>query len=60
VIFRRLEERHKLSLLEEVNRSMKLIRYETGRYFLDIEEIGDVERPPIKTLREYAAAHGQS
>ncbi len=57
VIFRRLEDRHKLRLLEEVNRSMKLIRREPGRYFLDIEEIGDVERPPIITLPEYVATH---
>ncbi len=56
VLFRRLEDRHKLTLLEEVNRSMKLIRHEPGRYFLDIEEIGDVERPPMITLPEYVAA----
>jgi glucosyl-3-phosphoglycerate synthase len=56
VFFRRLEDRHKLTLLEEVNRSMKLIRHEPGRYFLDIEEIGDVERPPMITLPEYVAA----
>ncbi len=59
VIFRRLEDRHKLRLLEEVNRSMKLIRHEPGHYFLDIEEIGDVERPPIVTLPEYVAARLQ-
>jgi glucosyl-3-phosphoglycerate synthase len=57
VFIRRLEDRHKLSILEEVNRSMKLIRHEPGRYFLDIEEIGDVERPPMVTVPEYVAAH---
>jgi glucosyl-3-phosphoglycerate synthase len=57
VIFRRLEDRHKLELLEEVNRSMKLVRHEPGRYFLDIEEIGDTERPPMITLPEYRAKH---
>ena len=56
VFFRRLEDRHKLTLLEEVNRSMKLIRHEPGRYFLDIEEIGDVERPPMIALPEYCTA----
>jgi glucosyl-3-phosphoglycerate synthase len=60
VIFRRLEERHKLRLLEEVNRSMKLVRYEPGRYFLDIAEIGDGERPPMISLPEYVAAHPAS
>jgi glucosyl-3-phosphoglycerate synthase len=56
VIMQRLADRHKLELLEDVNRSMKLIRHEAGRYFLDIEEIGDVERPPMITLPEYVAA----
>ena len=59
VIIRRLEDRHKIHLLEEVNRGMKLIRYEPGHYFLDIEEIGDVERPPMVTLPEYIAERGQ-
>jgi glucosyl-3-phosphoglycerate synthase len=57
VIFRRLEDRHKLRLIEEFNRSMKLVRYEPGRYYLDIEEIGDAERPPIVTVAEYVERH---
>lgn len=56
VIFRRLEDRHKLQLLEEVNHSMKLIRHAPGRYFLDIEEIGDVERQPMIEVAAYRAA----
>ncbi|HEY4689622.1 MAG TPA: glucosyl-3-phosphoglycerate synthase [Anaerolineae bacterium] len=58
VIIRRLEDRHKIHLLEDVNRSMKLIRYEPGHYVLDIEEIGDVERPPMITLPEYRKRFG--
>ncbi|WP_299286056.1 glucosyl-3-phosphoglycerate synthase [Thermoflexus sp.] len=53
VVIRRLEDRHKIQLLEEVNRSMKLIRHEPGRYYLEVEEIGDAERPPMITLPAY-------
>lgn len=57
VIMRRLEERHKLEMLEEINTNMKLIRYEADRYFLDIEELADQERPAMITLPEYVARH---
>lgn len=59
VIIRRLEDRHKLKMLDEINTSMKLITHRANRYFLDIEEIGDVERPAMDTLPEYIAAHKQ-
>jgi glucosyl-3-phosphoglycerate synthase len=32
---------------------MKLIRYEPGRFFLDIEEIAEQVRPPMVDLPEY-------
>jgi glucosyl-3-phosphoglycerate synthase len=57
VIMSRLEQKHRLKMLEEINRNMKLIRYEADRYFLDIEELADQERPPIVTLPEYVARH---
>jgi hypothetical protein len=44
-------------VLEEINTSMKLIRYETDRYFLDIEELTEQERPAMITLPEYIARH---
>ncbi|MDW8064894.1 MAG: glucosyl-3-phosphoglycerate synthase [Anaerolineae bacterium] len=59
VVVRRLEDRHKIQLLEEVNRSMKLIRHEPGRYYLEVEEIGDVERPPMITIPEYREKFGR-
>jgi glucosyl-3-phosphoglycerate synthase len=33
---------------------MKLIRYEPGRFFLEIERIAEQERPPMIDLPEYA------
>ncbi len=60
VIIQRLEERQRLRLLEEVNQSMKLIRYEPRHYFLEVEEIRDRERPPMITIPEYRARRGLS
>lgn len=52
-VARKLERRHGWRILEEVNRSMKLIRYEPGRFFLEVEEIAERERPPMIELPEY-------
>jgi hypothetical protein len=52
-VIRRLEQRSGGPILDEVNRSMKLIRYQSGGYFLDVEEIIERERPPIATLETY-------
>ncbi len=53
-VFRKLERRYGRSILDDVNRSMKLIRYESGNYFLDIEEIAERDRPPMIEVSEYA------
>jgi len=53
VIIGRLEERHKIRLLEEVNKTMNQIRYEPGRFYLDPAEVTERERPPMITLPEY-------
>ncbi|HEY9088376.1 MAG TPA: glucosyl-3-phosphoglycerate synthase, partial [Anaerolineaceae bacterium] len=52
-VLRKLERRYNRSILEEVNKSMKLIRYEEGGYYLDVEEVAERERPPMITLTEY-------
>jgi len=54
VALRRLGDRHRIHLLEEVNRSMKLIHYHNDRFFLEVKEIGDWERPPMGAIPEYA------
>jgi glucosyl-3-phosphoglycerate synthase len=53
VAVKRLGDRHRIHLLEEVNRSMKLIHYNSDRFFLDVREIGDWERPPMTSIAEY-------
>jgi glucosyl-3-phosphoglycerate synthase len=56
-VFRKLEHRFGRSILDEVNKTMKLIRYEPGRFYLDIEEIAELERPPMIELPEYREVH---
>ena len=52
-VFRKLERRYGQTMLDDVNRSMKLIRYENGNYFLDVEEIAERDRPPMIEVAEY-------
>jgi glucosyl-3-phosphoglycerate synthase len=52
-VIRKIESRYGQDLLESVNKTMKLIRFEDERFFLDIEEIAERERPPILDLPEY-------
>jgi glycosyltransferase involved in cell wall biosynthesis len=53
VAVKRLGDRHRIHLLEEVNRSMKLIHYTNDRFFLEVKEIADWERPPMAAIPEY-------
>lgn len=51
----KLEGRFERNILEEVNKTMKLVNYDKGRFFLDVEEIAERERPPMVELLEYQA-----
>jgi glucosyl-3-phosphoglycerate synthase len=50
---RKLEERHRIELLTEVGRGMKLIVHDRDRFSLDVREIGDELRPPMRTIPAY-------
>ncbi len=52
-VVRKLEQRYHLAMLEDVNKSMKLIRHKRGTYFLDVEEIAERERPPMIEMADY-------
>jgi glycosyltransferase involved in cell wall biosynthesis/nucleotide-binding universal stress UspA family protein len=52
-VIHKLERRYESQFLEEVNKSMKLIRYEPGRLYLEVEEIAEHERQPMSTIPEY-------
>jgi hypothetical protein len=52
-VIRKLEVRYGQTILEDVHKSMKLIRYQAGAYTLDVEEIVERERPPMLDVPEY-------
>jgi hypothetical protein len=52
-VIRKLELKYGQSILEGVNKTMKMIRYEQERFFLDIEEIAEGERRPMAEISEY-------
>src|SRR3972149_540835 len=52
-VIRKLERRYGRAFLDVVNKSMKLIRYESGNSFLDVEEVIEGERPPMIEVPEY-------
>lgn len=55
VVARRLEDRLGTPLLDPTSRTMKLIRHELGRLFLEEREVVEVERPPMATVPDYQA-----
>jgi glucosyl-3-phosphoglycerate synthase len=52
-VIRKLETRFGRAVLEDVNKTMKLIRYNNKGYFLDVEQIAELERPPMIEIKEY-------
>lgn len=58
VVLKRAEDQHRLQLLSDLNRSMKLIQHGKDRFHLEVKELMDLERPPMITLPEYRRARG--
>ncbi len=52
-VLRKLEARYERAIIEDVNKTMKLIRYANGGYFLDVEEVAERERPPMLGIPAY-------
>lgn len=52
-VMHKLEGRYNRDLLENVNKTMKIIRYEKKRFFLEVDEIAERERPPMAGIPEY-------
>lgn len=52
-VIRKLEMKYGQNILENVNQTMKMIRYEKDHFFLDIEEIAERERQPMIQVKEY-------
>jgi nucleotide-binding universal stress UspA family protein len=59
VVIQRMEQRQRVSLLEPVNQTMKLItQREDGAFSLELREIRDHERPPMARIPEYRRVRG--
>ncbi len=52
-VVRRLERRYERNFLEDVNKTMKLIRYDQDVLYLDVNEIAELERPAMVEIQEY-------
>lgn len=52
-VIRKLEKRFGRAVLEDVNRSMKMIRHDQKGYFLEVEQIAEYEREPMIEVPEY-------
>ena len=52
-VVRRLERRYQLNILEDVNKTMKLIRYDQDVLYLDVNEIAELERSAMTEIPEY-------
>jgi glycosyltransferase involved in cell wall biosynthesis/nucleotide-binding universal stress UspA family protein len=57
-VVRRLERRYRRNFMEDVNKTMKLIRYERGTLSLEVDEIAELERPAMVDLPEYRQKFG--
>lgn len=59
VVIQRLEQRHRLQMLDAVNQSMKLIQLaDEGRFHLELRDIRDHERPAMASIPEYRKLRG--
>jgi glucosyl-3-phosphoglycerate synthase len=56
-VLRKLEARYERSIIEDVNKTMKLIRHANGGYFLDVELVAELERPPMISIPAYREQH---
>ncbi|NCC35878.1 MAG: glucosyl-3-phosphoglycerate synthase, partial [Chloroflexia bacterium] len=59
VVIQRMEQRQRVSLLEPVNQTMKLItQRDDGGFHLELREIRDHERPAMVNIPEYRRLRG--
>lgn len=54
-VLKKLESRFGRPLLEEVNKTMKIIQFKNGSYYLDVQDLPEYERPPMIGIKEYLA-----
>lgn len=52
-LIRKIDEGQHLSLLKDINRTMKIVSREKDRFFLDVVEIAELQRPAMISIPEY-------
>jgi glucosyl-3-phosphoglycerate synthase len=52
-VLRKLESRYERAIIEDVNKTMKLIRHTNNGYSLDVELVAELERPPMINIPAY-------
>jgi glucosyl-3-phosphoglycerate synthase len=60
VVMQRVGEKRSLELVNELQKSMKLIRYARDEFQLDVADIRARERPPMIVIPEYKNRNGES
>lgn len=55
VFLRKLGRRHGAALVEDVNRTMKLVRADADRLYLEVRDAQEQVRPPMAEIPEYVA-----
>jgi glucosyl-3-phosphoglycerate synthase len=51
----RLQQKNRIEIMDEINRSMKLIKPQEKSYALELKPIQDRERPPMISIPAYRA-----
>jgi glucosyl-3-phosphoglycerate synthase len=52
-VLRKIETRYERAIVEDVNKTMKLIRHSRDGYYLTVEDIAERERPPMINVPAY-------
>jgi glycosyltransferase involved in cell wall biosynthesis/nucleotide-binding universal stress UspA family protein len=52
-VLRKIEIRYERAIVEDVNKTMKLIKHNNKGYYLEVEEIAERERPPMTSVPAY-------
>jgi glycosyltransferase involved in cell wall biosynthesis/nucleotide-binding universal stress UspA family protein len=52
-VLRKLETRFERSFIKDINKTMKLIKYAKGGYYLEVEDVPERERPPMISIPAY-------
>ncbi len=60
VVMQRVGQARGIELVDELNKSMKMIRYAQAEFQLDVADIRARERPPMITVPEYRSRRGMS